>query len=219
MPEATSTTRSVAMIKDLIARISKIPETRVVGGLACFKIVSFSTKANAENIFVNLNSWDDREGEGHHAQDVMNKIRAATVDIKEARILVIAPPAVPGLGATSGFTFELLQTTSTDDVNFFFQAEDGIRALTVTGVQTCALPILTNEPIDDVQTAIVTAGGFLAGKRSAKAAASALHRILGDATARKRAPDAVHGVVGVLAGRSEERRVGKECRSRWSRYH
>src|SRR5688572_31674384 len=25
---------------------------------------------------------------------------------------------------------------------FFFQAEDGIRALTVTGVQTCALPIL-----------------------------------------------------------------------------
>src|SRR2546427_6750012 len=26
---------------------------------------------------------------------------------------------------------------------FFFQAEDGIRDLTVTGVQTCALPILT----------------------------------------------------------------------------
>src|SRR2546430_7432962 len=25
--------------------------------------------------------------------------------------------------------------------NFFFQAEDGIRYLTVTGVQTCALPI------------------------------------------------------------------------------
>src|SRR5688572_32679539 len=27
-------------------------------------------------------------------------------------------------------------------LNFFFQAEDGIRDLTVTGVQTCALPIL-----------------------------------------------------------------------------
>src|SRR6516165_10948762 len=27
---------------------------------------------------------------------------------------------------------------------FFFQAEDGIRDLTVTGVQTCALPILRN---------------------------------------------------------------------------
>src|SRR2546430_7776185 len=29
----------------------------------------------------------------------------------------------------------------TDTVRFFFQAEDGIRDLTVTGVQTCALPI------------------------------------------------------------------------------
>src|SRR5437867_13423943 len=28
---------------------------------------------------------------------------------------------------------------------FFFQAEDGIRARTVTGVQTCALPILSIE--------------------------------------------------------------------------
>src|SRR2546427_11944012 len=29
---------------------------------------------------------------------------------------------------------------------FFFQAEDGIRDLTVTGVQTCALPIWAGEP-------------------------------------------------------------------------
>lgn len=119
MPEASSTTRSVAMLNDLIKRIEQLPETRVVGGLAGLNIISFSTKANAGTIFINLKSWDDRKGDGHHAQDVVNKIRAVTADIKEARILVIAPPAVPGLGATSGFTFELLQTTSTDDVKQF----------------------------------------------------------------------------------------------------
>src|SRR2546430_6360206 len=32
---------------------------------------------------------------------------------------------------------------------FFFQAEDGIRDLTVTGVQTCALPIFASEPLPD----------------------------------------------------------------------
>src|SRR2546430_5169750 len=32
-------------------------------------------------------------------------------------------------------------TVSPDYLLFFFQAEDGIRDLTVTGVQTCALPI------------------------------------------------------------------------------
>src|SRR2546430_3923073 len=40
-------------------------------------------------------------------------------------------------------------------VYFFFQAEDGIRDLTVTGVQTCALPIWIL-PIGAV--AVVTAG-------------------------------------------------------------
>ena len=29
----------------------------------------------------------------------------------------------------------------------------------------------------------------------------------------------MHYVLKVIAGRSEERRVGKECRSRWSPYH
>jgi HAE1 family hydrophobic/amphiphilic exporter-1 len=119
MPEATSTTRSTQMLKTLIDRIQQIPETRVVGGLAGLNIISFSNKSNAGTVFVNLKSWDERKGKGQHAQDVMNKIRAATADIKEARIIVIAPPAIPGLGATSGFTFELQQTTSTDNIQQF----------------------------------------------------------------------------------------------------
>src|SRR5439155_17081201 len=75
---------------------------------------------------------------------------------------------------------------------FFFQAEDGIRDGHVTGVQTCALPIFHQVfrfRHDHMR-------GVGAGAVDAD-----------DAAAR----DAVI--------RSEERRVGKECRSRWSRYH
>src|SRR2546430_4267038 len=51
---------------------------------------------------------------------------------------------------------------------FFFQAEDGIRDLTVTGVQTCALPIwprlsrfgLTNEAVPHTSGASATAGAI-----------------------------------------------------------
>src|SRR5256886_4103469 len=39
-------------------------------------------------------------------------------------------------------------------VFFFFQAEDGIRDLTVTGVQTCALPIFTAADINSVERAV-----------------------------------------------------------------
>lgn len=121
MPEAASTTRSIHMIKDLINRVGAIPEARVVGGLAGLNIVSFSNKSNAGTIFVNLKPWDTRKNKGQHANDVMNKVRAAVADIKEARIIVIAPPAIPGLGSTSGFSFELQQTGGTDDVNKFEQ--------------------------------------------------------------------------------------------------
>src|SRR2546430_16785770 len=37
---------------------------------------------------------------------------------------------------------------------FFFQAEDGIRDLTVTGVQTCALPISSATPLSTANTTL-----------------------------------------------------------------
>src|SRR5205809_8113816 len=71
---------------------------------------------------------------------------------------------------------------------FFFQAEDGIRDVAVTGVQTCALPI-------------------------SQSRTSATARGPPEASLRCRSP------FRCWIGRSEERRVGKECRSRWSPYH
>src|SRR2546425_9455378 len=75
---------------------------------------------------------------------------------------------------------------------FFFQAEDGIRDKLVTGVQTCALPI----------------------------------SVLGEDRVGERVPlDENRARLDPLlwlhlkVKRSEERRVGKECRSRWSPYH
>src|SRR5207237_3815784 len=77
---------------------------------------------------------------------------------------------------------------------FFFQAEDGIRDSSVTGVQTCALPIFQaqRELRDLPGTADAGGGGLLDGR------------------------DRRHGP---RSDRSEERRVGKECRSRWWPYH
>src|SRR5256885_13074782 len=80
---------------------------------------------------------------------------------------------------------------------FFFQAEDGIRDYKVTGVQTCALPIC--EPLAARCTA--------SGTRRPTNARLALVLERPQSHLRQRPP------------RSEERRVGKECRSRWSPYH
>jgi HAE1 family hydrophobic/amphiphilic exporter-1 len=119
MQEAASTTRNIAMIKEIMKRVSAIPEIKTVGGLAGLNVISFSNKANVGTMFVTLHPWAERKRAEQHVQSVIKEIQKRTADIKEARVLAIAPPAIPGLGQTSGFTFELQQTTSTDDINKF----------------------------------------------------------------------------------------------------
>ncbi|MBE9461548.1 efflux RND transporter permease subunit [Dyadobacter subterraneus] len=119
MQEGASTTRNIAMIKEVMRRVQSIPEIKTVGGLAGLNVISFSNKSNVGTMFVTLQPWADRKGAEHHVQAVIKQIQQKTGDIKEARVLAIAPPAIPGLGQTSGFTFELQQTTSTDDIKKF----------------------------------------------------------------------------------------------------
>src|SRR6266498_1641765 len=94
-----------------------------------------------------------------------------------------------GCRAPSRWSTPKLVSASDPTALFFFQAEDGIRDADVTGVQTCALPIYP-------------------GRR-------------GSSPVDCGVDGSTEGgvVVRVDLDRSEERRVGKECRSRWSPYH
>src|SRR5689334_23545342 len=100
-------------------------------------------------------------------------------------------------------TFELIV--------FFFQAEDGIRDGTVTGVQTCALPIWPGRPRAEAPHSPAAARDQQGPDRGPGALQG--ERIPGGAAVQRRA------VCASLVRRSEERRVGKECRSRWWRHH
>src|SRR2546422_2494272 len=91
-------------------------------------------------------------------------------------------------------------------VFFFFQAEDGIRDVAVTGVQTCALPIYTFPP--------AKRGMAFAVYGIAVVMAPAIGPTLGGWIT-----DNYTWRWIFFVNRSEERRVGKECRSRWSPYH
>src|SRR5256885_6201245 len=96
---------------------------------------------------------------------------------------------------------------------FFFQAEDGIRDYKVTGVQTCALPISGRGHPDLPEAEARSSGrpGFrdAGGESGLHAAGQADDRLAGHEP----------GGAGQGVSRSEERRVGEECRSRWAPYH
>src|SRR5947207_8312917 len=96
---------------------------------------------------------------------------------------------------------------------FFFQAEDGIRDHCVTGVQTCALPISVIGVVFDVL--LDPSGGAV------NTALQNAHITPQPVEFLSSANLALPTVIGIKLWkdlRSEERRVGKECRSRWSPY-
>src|SRR2546429_7248217 len=96
---------------------------------------------------------------------------------------------------------------------FFFQAEDGIRDVAVTGVQTCALPISPRPlHIRAIKRARRVCSKISPRRTAALIATNSHCARLAPISPRiePRMPRAL---------RSEERRVGKECRSRWSPYH
>ena len=89
----------------------------------------------------------------------------------------------------------------------------------MTGVQTCALPICAvghaitlSDPLRVKEVEKDSAFfGLAVNGTPADCVKLAINCLL------EKAPDII--VSGINAGRSEERRVGKECRSRWSPYH
>src|SRR5204863_1291711 len=89
---------------------------------------------------------------------------------------------------------------------FFFQAEDGIRDLYVTGVQTCALPISMTHHKQRNRLECHYCGSIQAIPKLCPKCQSKYVYFFGEGSEH-------------LEERSEERRVGKECRSRWSLYH
>src|SRR5256885_11817929 len=93
---------------------------------------------------------------------------------------------------------------------FFFQAEDGIRDYKVTGVQTCALPILRESH-----------ARFQIGPNARRAWLRHMEATLDAAPLDDATRNALRHFFSRSSAyviRSEERRVGKERRSRWSPY-
>jgi HAE1 family hydrophobic/amphiphilic exporter-1 len=112
LPEASSTTRSIATLNKIMQIIAETKGIRHYAALGGLNAITFATKANSGTIFTSLNPWDERKDKDLQLKGITATLQKKFAAIKEANILVIAPPAIPGLGQTGGFTFEFQQKGS-----------------------------------------------------------------------------------------------------------
>jgi hydrophobe/amphiphile efflux-1 (HAE1) family protein len=117
LPEASSTERTVAILHQMMDTLDKTPEVAHYAALGGLNVVSFATKSNSATIFVQLKNWDDRKKSSLELVPILQAKLSKT--FKEANVVVIPPPAIPGLGTTAGFAFILEEKQAGGDIKNF----------------------------------------------------------------------------------------------------
>jgi len=119
LPEASSTSRSLEVLDSVMAILSRTPGIAHFAGLGGLNVVTFAAKSNSGTVFAQLKPWSERTDKSLQLNSLIATLQQKFTSIKGANVIVISPPAIPGLGQTGGFTFELEQKESTDDIKQF----------------------------------------------------------------------------------------------------
>lgn len=121
LPEASSTTESVDVMQKLMKVVSTTPGVEHYAALAGFNVITGATKSNSGTIYIQLKPWDDRKTSNQRIPGLISVMRKRidSANIRNASVVVIPPAPIPGIGQTAGFSFQIEQQNTTDDVHKF----------------------------------------------------------------------------------------------------
>jgi HAE1 family hydrophobic/amphiphilic exporter-1 len=121
LPPAFSTVQSVAVMTQLMAVITSTPGVGHYAALSGLNVVTNATNSNCGTIYCQLKPWDERSVSGEQVPGIISVLqkRISEAGIKNANVQVIQPSPIPGVGSTVGFSFQIEQRNTNDDVHAF----------------------------------------------------------------------------------------------------
>jgi HAE1 family hydrophobic/amphiphilic exporter-1 len=121
LPEASSTTQSVAVMEKLMKIVAKTPGIQHYTAISGFNILNGGANSNNGSMFCMLAPWDERTTPKTMVPGIMEvlKARIAKAGIKNANVVVAQPPPIRGIGQAAGFSMQIEQGSSTDDIYAF----------------------------------------------------------------------------------------------------
>ncbi|QEM09376.1 MULTISPECIES: efflux RND transporter permease subunit [Mucilaginibacter] len=119
LPEASSTGRTVDVLGRMMKTLDSVPEIAHYAALGGLNAISFASKSNSATIFVQLKPWDERKEKSQQITALVARLNQKLSKYKEANVVVIQPPAIPGLGSTGGFSFILEEKQAGGDIKVF----------------------------------------------------------------------------------------------------
>jgi hydrophobic/amphiphilic exporter-1 (mainly G- bacteria), HAE1 family len=119
LPPPAALARTDAVCKRIDALLARTPGIATFNTVVGFNLQTRVTAGNFGFYFVNLKPWDERRSPDMEVQQVIARLRAAfPKEVPEARVFVVPPPTIPGLGPGGGLSMWLQDRSGTGDVNF-----------------------------------------------------------------------------------------------------
>lgn len=112
LPEGASLERTERIVDRASDMLLAMPEVADVIEMSGFSFMAGGAGSNLGTMFVVLRPWSERKGKSHTVEAVMDRFNAAVDSIQEAVAFALNPPAIPGLGLTSGLQMQLLDINS-----------------------------------------------------------------------------------------------------------
>lgn len=105
LPDGASLSRTAEVTREVEAKVKQHPAVRDVISFTGFSLLDGQVVSNAATYFIMLKDWDERKAGDLQANAVLGLLWQGVASVREANVLIFNPPAIPGLGATSGFQF------------------------------------------------------------------------------------------------------------------
>ncbi len=112
LPTGASLDRTDKMISKVSTLIKDMPEVSDVIEISGFSFMAGGAGSNLGSMFVVLKPWNERKGKDHSVEAVMERINEQCAALQEGIVFAVNPPAIPGLGMTSGLEMQLLDINS-----------------------------------------------------------------------------------------------------------
>ncbi len=117
MPQAASLERTQAVAERADAILAKIPGVATRSLVTGYSLVDAGFKTNAATFFVTFTDFKERYADiatakEQNARAILTRFYDEARHIREALVLPIAPPAIPGIGSTGGFEFWIQDTAA-----------------------------------------------------------------------------------------------------------
>ena len=106
LPEGQTLDRTIEVIDEFHERVKKIPGVQSISS-TCGTSALWGSGENLANALVRLDHWDSRKTPETQIDHVMERVKAATEDLYAGQFVFFQPPAVRGLGGSSGVGFNL----------------------------------------------------------------------------------------------------------------